>query len=113
MSDKHTLAADYLKTKILPTVGKIESVEQLRDLIKNTVWKPIVVQYTKLDELYMRTGDTYGEASITPDVFYCYVPLTVVQEWYLTHQELDRVHVYFEMKHPDVYRVTVAAKKYS
>lgn len=113
MSDKHTLAVNYLKTNILPTIGKIESVEQLRDVIKNTVWKSIVIPYTKLDDLYMRTGDTHGEASITPDMFYCYVPLSVVQEWYLTHQEMDRFLVYFEMKCHDVYRVTVAAKRYS
>lgn len=113
MSDKQTLATNYLKDKILPSIGKIESVEQLRDVISKNVWKDVVVELTKWDELYERTGATHNVVPITPDIFYCYVPLSVVQEWYLTHQELDRLIIYFEMKFPDVYRVTLAGKRYS
>lgn len=113
MLDGQTLAVNYLTNTILPSLGKIESVEELRDIIAKYVWADVVVELTKLNRSYSQQNMTHTSVTIAPDIFYCYVPLSVVQEWHLTHQKLDRLIIYFEMKVPDVYQVTLAGKRYS
>lgn len=105
-----TSALDWLRFEHLIDKS-IGSVEELKEMITSLVGKTVAVKIDEYDPRFNRELMTTQLQVVTPDMFYCFVPLSVVQEWYLTHQQLDRYIVYFEEIIATVYRVTVAVRR--